>query len=368
MRILVIEDEESVRQTLQDLLELNGHEVLAAGGGREGVRRAAERPDFIFCDISMPDLDGFGVLDALHADPAVREVPFVFLTAKSGRADQRLGMARGADDYLTKPFTEKEILDTIAARTRRQRPLRERIEQLVAARTREVQADWSHELLTPLNGILGGLQLIESEADTLDRGELKGLLQLIHAGADRQKRLARKLIRFFELERGGPEGAAGAAAAADTAVRGGAVRAAVAGRRLSDLRLAAEPAAVGGPETLLADAVAELVENACRFSAPGTPVTVTGTTVAGRYRIEVGDRGGGMTPAECAAVGPFTQFRRAQREQQGLGLGLAIARLATARLGGGLELAPGADGVGLRAILLLPAAGGVAAGAGRPQP
>ena len=68
-----------------------------------------------------------------------------------------------------------------------------------------------------------------------------------------------------------------------------------------------------------------------------------------------------MSPAECAAVGPFTQFRRAQREQQGLGLGLAIARLAAARLGGGLELAPGADGVGLRVVLLLPVAADPAA-------
>ncbi len=356
MRILVIEDEEAVRLTLRDLLELNGHEVVEAAGGREGVLRAAEKPEFIFCDINMPDLDGFAVLEALQSEPSVRDVPFVFLTAKNDRADLRLGMTRGADDYLTKPFTEKEILDTIAARTRRQRPLRERIEELVAARAREARADWSHELLTPLNGILGGLQLIEQEAGTVDRDELKVMLQLIRAGAERQERLARKLIRFFELERSEERGRPAGTAAAESALRAGAVRAATEHGRLADLVLILAPAAVAAPETLLAGTVAELVENACRFSPAGTPVTVAGVAGAGTYRIEVADRGGGMTPEERAAVGPFTQFRRARREQQGLGLGLAIARLTAARLGGTFALEPAAGGPGLRAVLVLPRA------------
>lgn len=354
MKILVIEDEEAVRQTIRDLLELNGHEVLEAAGGREGVRRAAERPEFIFCDINMPDLDGYGVLEVLQADPATRDVPFVFLTARSEHAELRLGMTRGADDYLTKPFTEREILDTIAARTRRQRPLRERIEELVAARAREARADWSHELLTPLNGILGGLQLIEQEAGTVDRGELKVLLQLIRAGAERQERLARKLIRFFELERSAERGRPAGTASAEVALRAGAGRAAAECGRGTDLVLAAEPATVAAPETLLAGTVGELVDNACRFSPAGTPVAVTGAAKAGSYRIEVADRGAGMTAEERAAAGPFTQFRRAQREQQGLGLGLAIARLTAERLGGRFELAPAADGPGLRAVLVLP--------------
>src|SRR4051812_43575322 len=107
MKILIIEDQPEVRATLQDLLEIHGHEVLAAEDGVVGVRLAAQSPDFIFCDMAMPNLDGPGVLAAIRQMPGVSDVPFVFLTAFADRGRQREGMAQGADDYITKPFTER---------------------------------------------------------------------------------------------------------------------------------------------------------------------------------------------------------------------------------------------------------------------
>jgi signal transduction histidine kinase len=102
--------------------------------------------------------------------------------------------------------------------------------------------------------------------------------------------------------------------------------------------------------------VAELTDNALRFSPPGQPVTVTGRCEGARYLIEITDQGPGLTAEQCRAIGPFVQFERARREQQGLGLGLATAR-TIAELGGGeLRLAPAPSGHGLRAILDLPTA------------
>src|SRR5206468_12611397 len=109
-----------IRETLKDILEINGHTVVAAEDGVQGVKRAGERPEFIFCDLTMPNLDGYGVLAAVKQMPEAREVPFVFLTARADRGDQRQGMAQGADDYITKPFTERDIIDAIAARTKQQ--------------------------------------------------------------------------------------------------------------------------------------------------------------------------------------------------------------------------------------------------------
>ena len=111
-------------------------------------------------------------------------------------------MALGADDYITKPFTERDILDAIAARNKRHGGSwwREKIEQLAERQRRESNAQWSHELLTPLNAVIGGLDLLEMDAETISRDELKEMLALIRNGAERQERLARKLICYFGLE------------------------------------------------------------------------------------------------------------------------------------------------------------------------
>jgi CheY-like chemotaxis protein len=134
MKILIIEDELEIRETLRDLLELNGHTVLVAIDGPMGVNLAAEQPDLILCDIGMPGMNGYQVITAIKALPAGQDIPFVFLTAWADREHQRQGMTLGADDYITKPFTQSDILDAIAARMQRLRPLRERILALLADR------------------------------------------------------------------------------------------------------------------------------------------------------------------------------------------------------------------------------------------
>jgi CheY-like chemotaxis protein len=355
MNILVIEDELMVRQTLVDLLELNGHTVLAAADGIEGVKLAERRPDLILCDIRMPGMDGYEVIAAIQKLPQCRDIPFIFLTARAGRGDQRRGMALGADDYITKPFTERDIVEAIAARVRRQQPLRERIQQLLDERHRESGADWSHVLMTPLNGVLGGLQLIESEAESIEPGELKELLGLIRASAEREHALSRKLVLYYELERLKAAPPALASCDAPAAVAAGAARAAEEGKRSSDLTVHCDPGSVPVAEAFLTAGVAELAENAFQFSKPGEPVTVTGTCHSGRYRIEIADQGPGMTAEQRARATGFTQFEKGRRNQQGLGLGLAIARIAAELAGGQLLLeAAGPGQRGLRACLDLP--------------
>ncbi|MBI4621608.1 MAG: response regulator [Verrucomicrobia bacterium] len=356
MNILIVEDELAIRQTLQDLLELNGHTVLAAADGREGVKLAARRPDLILCDIGMPGMDGYEVIGAIQHLPQCRDIPFIFLTARADRDDQRRGMSLGADDYLTKPFSERDILDAIAARVRRLRPLRERVQEMVEQKHRQIGADWSHELLTPLNGVFGGLQLLEAEADTIAPDQLKEVLALIRAGAERQERLSRKLIRFFELERRKitPHPNGTYRCEADAAVATAAERTAQCAGREADLVVQCEAAIVPLSEAYLADAVGELIENAFHFSAPGQPVAVSGRRVDGTYRIEVTDEGAGMTAEERAGVAAFTQFGRGTRDQQGLGLGLAIARSTAGNAGGKLILEPGPNGRGIKAVIELP--------------
>ena len=119
-KILVIEDEPEMRRNLATILKLERYQPLTAENGRMGLQLASkERPDLILCDVMMPELDGYGVLQALRQDPALALIPFIFLTAKGEKQDLRSGMNLGADDYLTKPVAKADLLQAIAARLRR---------------------------------------------------------------------------------------------------------------------------------------------------------------------------------------------------------------------------------------------------------
>ncbi len=116
-KILVIEDEAETRDNLVLMLEMEGFKPLAAPNGQAGVELARkELPDVILCDVSMPKLDGYGVLEALRVDEKTVSIPFIFLTAKGDKKDLRTGMNLGADDYLIKPASAEDVLSAINAR------------------------------------------------------------------------------------------------------------------------------------------------------------------------------------------------------------------------------------------------------------
>lgn len=116
-KILVIEDEAETRDNLVLMLEMEGFKPYSAPNGRVGVAVAKkEIPDVILCDVTMPELDGHGVLEALRANPATVSIPFIFLTARGDKKDLRTGMNLGADDYLTKPASAEDVLSAIRAR------------------------------------------------------------------------------------------------------------------------------------------------------------------------------------------------------------------------------------------------------------
>jgi DNA-binding NarL/FixJ family response regulator len=136
MTILLIEDQAPMRENLTLMLQMEGYEVVEAEHGRAGVELARSRlPDLILCDVMMPELDGFGVLEALRANVATATIPFIFLTAKGEKLDLRTGMNLGADDYLVKPVAREEVLSAISARLERQHQQERRIrEELSKAR------------------------------------------------------------------------------------------------------------------------------------------------------------------------------------------------------------------------------------------
>ena len=118
--ILVIDDNTDIRENTAEILSLAGYKTFTAENGKKGVEVAIkEKPSIIICDIMMPELDGYGVLHLLKKNPETENIPFIFLTAKTERVDFRKGMEMGADDYITKPFDDLELLKAIEIRLRK---------------------------------------------------------------------------------------------------------------------------------------------------------------------------------------------------------------------------------------------------------
>ena len=144
-RILLIEDNDEIRENTAEILELANYKVDTAANGKVGVEKALEcLPDLIICDIMMPVLDGYGVLHLLHKNETLKNVPFIFLTAKSERGDFRKGMEMGADDYITKPFSDIELLTAIESRLKKAALLQQNFltstSQLLAAEVGNIKA------------------------------------------------------------------------------------------------------------------------------------------------------------------------------------------------------------------------------------
>jgi two-component system, sensor histidine kinase and response regulator len=120
-KILIIEDEDTIRENIGDMLRTENFVVVEAEDGRIGIQMALkERPDLILCDVMMPEVEGYEVLNEIILHSATNMIPFIFLSAKTTKEDLRMGMNLGADDYLTKPFTKKELLSAVNTRLAKQ--------------------------------------------------------------------------------------------------------------------------------------------------------------------------------------------------------------------------------------------------------
>lgn len=182
--ILLIEDDAILRENTSELLELANYQVINASNGKIGVELAKQRrPDIVVCDIMMPELDGYGVLKALAEVETTKYIPFIFLSAKTERSDVRKGMNLGADDYITKPFTEDELINAIESRMAKTEILKE----LQATHASEHQNDHKDNIRT-LNDLKN---FLDDNGDAFNfktgetiykEGDHSNMMFLIHKG------------------------------------------------------------------------------------------------------------------------------------------------------------------------------------------
>lgn len=363
-KILVIEDEHSLRRDIMEMLTFEGYEVSGAENGEAGIQQAVQQlPDLIICDIMMPELDGYGVLNALRHNEHTAAIPFIFLTARTDKVDRRQGMEQGADDYLTKPFTVKELLKSVDMRLRRRRDI-----ELVSERRLDELRDsiilaMPHELRTPLTVILGFADILSADSEKLTPERVREMSEHISTAARRLYHMVENYLVYAQIEIIVADFDAREMLRSNRTsdpkpvIEDQAVQRAQFYDRETDLRFdVATVESVQVLEDYLKKIVAEIVDNAFKFSAPGTEVHVTAAPFDDSYyAVTVRDRGRGMTAEQIERIGAYMQFNRRFYEQQGSGLGLIVARRLAELHGGHLEISS-VENAGTTVMVTLPLA------------
>ncbi len=332
--ILVIEDETSIRESIIDALEFAKYNVEAARNGVEGVQLAQSyKPDLILCDVMMPELDGYGVLLELSQMPDLSRVPFVFLTAKATRDDMRHGMSLGADDYLTKPFTSQELLEAVKSRLERHKQVQKYNMQQMEFVRQYINLTLPHELRTPLSGIMGYMYMLEDGFEDMDNETIRSMLGAIKRASNRLSHLIENYIAYGQVQLISRDQEMIEKIHSFSTLRDfeglllqTAEKIAYDLGRMEDLNIDLQPVDVHLFFDHGTKLITEIVSNAFKFSQKGSPVTISGKIDDNRYIVSVADNGRGMTQEQIRQIGANNQFDREIYEQQGAGLGLAIAQ------------------------------------------
>lgn len=360
-KIVVIEDEESVRENVLQILDSGSYEGIGAENGSEGLRLISrELPDLVVCDIMLPGMDGYAVLETLRHNPGTKTIPVILLTAKTDRDDMRRGMDLGADDYLTKPFRRTELLQAISTRLQRRQELLDQAEKKLDELRSTINLSLPHEIRTPLAEILGFSELISREASTIRLVELADIGHAIYESAHRLQRVFENFLTYAQIEllAASPQKRA-VMRSSRCEHAAGLLHDLVQSRadsvgRLADIELDLMDGTVAMACEHLGKLFSELLDNALKYSQPGSPVHVALHISDQAVRLTIDDAGSGMRAADIANIGAYMQFGRAVYERPGLGLGLVIARRLATLYGGDLVISS-TVGVGTNVVVEVPA-------------
>ncbi|WP_240096428.1 hybrid sensor histidine kinase/response regulator [Thermomonas flagellata] len=353
-RILVVDDQPANLRVVATLLERHGLTAVAAGSGREALAAArADAPDLLLLDMRMPGMDGFELLAAFRADPALADIPAIFLTAAHDRDLLVRAFEAGAVDYVTKPFMAEELLARVDAQLGL-KLTRDRLQRIARERQQLVNLV-AHDLKNPLSTVLFAAQMLQQPDCRRDR--VPRYLQIVQ---DSTEDALDYIRRYLEQQAAGrSEDAAARADLGATLVwleQRYALPLEAAGMRL-DVQAPAQPLAVAAEPLVLRQVAENLVTNALKYARGGGELTLSARPGApGFARLLAEDRGPGIPAAlQRQLFKPFQRLDPDAGDRLSSGLGLALAHQIVAERGGQLwyEDRPGG---GARFVLELPAA------------
>ncbi len=356
--ILVIEDEDLIRDSLEDLLLVEGFEVVTAQNGGEGIYLASQRqPDLILCDVMMPVLNGYEVLEQVRQHKELSTVPFLFLTSMMDRRSNRKGMSLGADDYLEKPCTKDELIAAIAVRLGKQKAIDRRIEEKMNALRSSITLSLPHELQTPLSGIMGLSELLMIQSEELIPPEVYEYADGIYRSAQRLHRLIQNYLLYSKLallrSQGQVRFTSPYLSNSQMIISNIGDRKAKQYDRIDDLELDIIDIDLSIAAEDLTKVAEELIDNAFKYSKKGSKVILSSQVTDSQWIFSVQDAGRGMNEEQIANVGAFMQFERRLYEQQGMGLGLSIAKILVEFYGGDIDI-QSQENMGVKICISIP--------------
>jgi len=346
-RVLVIEDNEELLSDIVEMLSMEGFEILTAHNGRVGIDVAErEVPDLIVCDVRMPVMDGYDVLDYIRSNTRTRNIPFIFLTARTGRSEFREGMKMGADDYLTKPFSAEELIASIRSRLVRSKDAQDETERRLDELRHSIALALPHEMRTPLNAILGFSEILMTDHEKLEKPQTLEMARHINEAAYRLYRLVENYVVYANLElmRNDEKQREflkqGRTEYVDILIDQEVRQRALHHQREDDLVTDIESIerAIAIDTDNFSRMIHEVADNAFKFSEAGDSVIVQVYPDGNDLIVRIRDEGYGFRPEEIESVGAYMQFKRAFFEQQGIGFGLTIATRMAEVHGGSLRI------------------------------
>jgi signal transduction histidine kinase len=357
-RVLVVDDNADMRQYIERLLA-ERYQVQALGDGEAALAAARQQPpDLVLTDVMMPRLDGFGLLRELRADPRTRDAPVILLSARAGEESRVEGMEAGADDYLIKPFSARELLARVGAHLQMARMRRQAADALREADRRkdEFLAMLAHELrgpLAPLSNMLevmkrasGNQELMQQARVTMER-QLGQLVRFVDDLLDVSRITRNKLV----LRKERAELASVVQQAIETSRP-----LALASRHEVGLTLPAQPIYLDADPVRLAQVFTNLLSNACKYTEPGGRIQLSAETAGGDVVVKVSDTGLGIPAEQLASIFEmFTQVDRSlERAQGGLGIGLTLVKRLVELHGGTVQAFSEGPGRGSEFVVRLP--------------
>lgn len=334
-KILVIDDAEFILESTAALLGFEGYEVVTACDGVEGLEKAFEHnPDLILCDISMPNLDGYGVVEELRKHEKTLTTPFIFLTAFTEKSNMRLGMEKGADDFLVKPYTREELIAAIDAQWKKHSNIEKQVQEKVDVVGKNVTYALPHEFRTVLNQVVGSARFLLANPAQIAPEEITELSNDIISSAQRLLKITENFLIYVRIEsiasniekkrqllnnRTDEPCSVLYDIVNTTAYRL---------NRVDDVEIddLVDSITIQMSSETFHKVIDEVFDNACKFSEPGTKIKVRTWLEDNYLYITIQDRGRGMSKEQINNVGAYVQFERTIYEQQGVGLGLVIAK------------------------------------------
>jgi signal transduction histidine kinase len=357
-RILIADDNADMRHYLRRLLEA-GYEVEAVADGEKALEKVRERPpDLILTDVMMPSLDGFGLLAAVRAETRTRTLPVIMLSARAGEESRIEGLSAGADDYLIKPFSARELLARVASQLELARLRRETAEALQEADRRkdEFLATLAHELRNPLAPLRNSLHVLK-----LTKGrdpEPDKIHEMMSRQVSHMVRLVDDLMEVSRITRGKVEIRREPVTLAEivrSAVETSRPLIEAAGHQLF-ITLPDEPLILQADAVRLAQVVTNLLNNAAKYTERDGRISLTAHREEAGVVISVRDNGIGLPPEMLPRV--FDLFQQVEqgysRSQGGLGIGLTLARSLVEMHGGSIEARSDGVGRGSEFVIRLP--------------